>query len=97
MAVDINGYESISVGDTAVGITSALIVPANGHKNGAAWFTIEGGPIRFRIDGTDPTASEGHLVDPGETVDIDGYDNLLRFRIIRTSASATVIRVSIGR
>ena len=97
MAVDINAYESIVVGDTAVGITSTLITPASQRKNDACWISIEGGPIRFRCDGTDPTATEGHLVDAGETIDVDGHDNLVRFRAIRTSAYATVLRVSIGR
>jgi hypothetical protein len=97
MSIDITGYESVTVADTAIGITAALLLPSTGHKQTNAWITVEGAPIRFRIDGTDPTAVEGHLVDTGEQIEVTGYRNLQRFRAIRTAAFATVIRVTVGR
>ena len=94
---DVTGYEALNVGDTAAGITSALILPTSGHKQTKAWITVEGSPIRFRVDGTDPTATEGHLVDTGEAFEINGFLNLQRFRAIRITTYACSLRVSVGR
>lgn len=97
MPVDITGYEAVTVEDTAVGITAALLLPASGHKQTIAWITVEGAPIRFRVDGTDPTSAEGHLIDSGEEFEVEGYNNMSRFRAIRTEAVSCKLRVSVGR
>jgi len=53
-----NGYEKLSVTTGAVvQITEVLRLAAR-----AVFITVEGANIRFRIDGGDPTSTEGHLV-----------------------------------
>lgn len=84
---DITAYEAITVSNTAIGFTSVAY--------NYALVTVETDSIRFRVDGTDPTSSEGHKLDPGDTVELLGGNAILYFRAIRTSSDAT-IRVSLG-
>jgi len=86
-------YESLPVGSSAVGFTPSIYNPA-GHKAEVASITCENAPIRFRTDGQDPTASEGHLLNPGDSTTIEGYDDIKNFRAIRTGASDGTLRVT---
>jgi hypothetical protein len=58
-----NDYESISVGGAAVGLTAAKVA---GHRS--VLITVEGATVRFRLDGVDPTTSEGHLLNAGDVL-----------------------------
>lgn len=89
-------YEAITVSSTAVGLTATKVTPsaaANTPAHGKAFevfISVETNAIRYRIDGTDPTASEGHPVAAGASVTITGYDNIRRLKMIRQSADAAV-------
>jgi len=80
-----DAYESISVSSTAVILTVATY-GARPH----AFITVETAPIRFRLDGTAPTASEGHLADPGDIIHLHNHDQLEDFQAIRTGADAVI-------
>ena len=80
-----DAYESISVSSTAVILTVATY-GARPH----AFITVETAPIRFRLDGTAPTASEGHLADPGDIIHLHNHDQLEDFQAIRTSSDAVI-------
>lgn len=84
---DISAYESITVGSTAVGLTSTAYNYAHA--------TVEADSVRFRVDGTDPTATEGHKLDPGDIVELIGGNAIINFRAFRVSSDAT-LRVSLG-
>jgi len=86
-------YESITVSNTAVGFTPSVYNPT-GHKAQVAFVTCEDASIRFRIDGTAPTASEGHLLNSGDSTTIEGYENIKNFKAIRTGASNATLRVT---
>lgn len=45
--------------------------------------------IRFRMDGTDPTSSEGMPIGDKESFDINETQNLANFRVISIEASKT--------
>jgi hypothetical protein len=84
--------EAITVSNTAIGFTAAKVTHAS---NGSihpreATFTVETDQIRFRLDGTDPDASTGHLVNAGETIKIIGEADILAFRAIRVTTDATI-------
>jgi len=84
-------YESITVADTAIGITPSTLtlVLANGQCSGR----LETGQIRFRVDGTDPTDSEGILLEVGELIKVTQLTNLLAFKAIRTGATSGVLKI----
>lgn len=87
-------FEQITVSTTALGGTSTkLAINLEGGKVRRAVkirVSVETNSIRYRIDGTDPTASIGHLVVAGEYFDLEGETNISRLRMIRASADATV-------
>lgn len=92
---DAIGFESISVGSgAAVGFTLATAGEAR-----AAFCTLEGTvTMRYRVDGTAPTSSEGHqTVTPSATAPVSFYilgrNNIVKFKAI-TSASTATLKVT---
>lgn len=82
------GYESITGGTTAA---FGLTVPVGAQ---AALVTVETQALRYRVDGTDPTNTEGHLSPAGDTLWLDVYE-LSRWRARSTSTTtATTVRVT---
>ena len=88
------GYESITVADTAIGITSTLY-SATSYKALRAIVTAETAQMRYRMDGSDPTASEGHLLNPFDALMLENSDQIAAFRAIRVSASSGVLKVTL--
>lgn len=84
-------YESITIADAAKGITTSTLslVAANGQCSGR----LETAQVRFRVDGTDPTDSEGILLEVGEFITIKQLTNLLAFRAIRTGETSGVLKL----
>lgn len=93
-------WESVAVANTAIGFTAANITAdiINGnHGPKVASISVETAPIRYRIDGTDPDAATGTLLNPGDTVDIIGVNDIKRFKAIRTGATSAAIKVTYYR
>jgi hypothetical protein len=91
-------FETLSpTGST--GITSTLEKPTSGVYNGkiatAIIVTVEDFPIRFRLDGTAPSSTVGHKLDPGQSMTIVGGVNLINFLCIDTAAGASTVSVSV--
>lgn len=91
------GYARHAV-TTAVQLSAAPAAGAVIHRLAKhAIIHVEVGQIRIRTDGTNPTISEGQLIDTGEKLI---YENqraqLLAFRMISVSGTATVT-VTYGR
>ena len=81
------GYQQITVSTTAVGLT----VPAGASR---AVVVVEGQPLRYRDDKTDPTASVGMLVAAGTRFELDSRQSMLAFKAIRQGASDATLCVS---
>jgi hypothetical protein len=103
-------YESITVSSTAVGFTASNIDqdnnlsgnPINAGSIGKlqatrATVTIEDANIRYRVDGTDATASEGHRLTPGDVIYVQGYQAISNFSAIREDGTDATIRVTYER
>lgn len=83
--------ESITVADTAIGPTAATITPSSHAAYGNAFCEVSTAHIRYRTDGTDPTASVGIRVQDGQGILITDFEELRNFEMIRVdSTSATV-------
>jgi len=96
---DYSDYEELTItNSSAVGFTSSKLEPTGGDKAREAYCRLEPdtGPIRIRLDGTDPTASVGMIVQSGEAITIRGMGNLKRFRAIATSATDGKLSVHYG-
>ena len=85
-------FESITFADTAVGFTATTIRPSGEPVMTSCRGKLETGSIRFRFDGTAPTASVGALVDIGDEVEVKGLAYLSRFQGIRTTATSGTIQ-----
>lgn len=93
-------YESITVSTAAIGLTSTKIVPTAGSLRPAfeAYITVEPtNGLRYRLDGTDPTSSEGHALAGGGSMTITGTKNLQKLRLIRSGATDAVVKVTYFR
>lgn len=82
-------FETITVSSTGIGFTAATYAPATGPQAMMALITIETNAIRFRSDGTAPTAAIGHPVSAGSTIEVCGTANVRNFLMIRQSADAS--------
>lgn len=80
------GYESLSVGATAVGLT----IPARAEQ---AYGVLEDNAVRYRDDGTDPTADEGLLLPTGSVVVICS-PSLGRIKFISDTGAAGILKVA---
>ncbi len=91
-------YEVIMVGADAAGLSSVKIKPAGGSYAGlsaqAALLSLEGGDVRFRLDGGLPTSDNGHYLGSGDTLCLSGTQTLQQFRAIRAGESNVTLRVS---
>ena len=92
-------HESITVSSTAVGFTSTTRTPTTGDfKNMTARIAhcmVETDNIRYRVDGTNPTSTTGHLKYASSEFYIMGTTAIKKFRAIRTSTDAT-LKVNYG-
>jgi hypothetical protein len=82
--------EQITVSSTAIGITSTLLAPANSAIPTAGMCTVETNQMRFRVDGTDPTTTVGHVANAGDTITLTGHDELRKFRAIRVASDGAL-------
>jgi len=82
-------YESVTVEDSAIGLTSATYLDAT-----RAEMTLETAQIRFRADGTNPTSSEGHPVYVGDVIILDSAAQIAGFKAIRTGTTSGVLKVT---
>jgi len=83
--------ETIAVGSTAVGFTSSKITNCK-----VAFCTLDpnGGAIRFWIDGSTPTSTQGHYASPGDSIIIVGTNNIRNFKAIKAGADDGELQVT---
>ena len=92
-------HQTLSVSNTgAVGLAAATISPANVGPVSSCVLAVEGGPIRYWVDGTAPTASSGFLANVGNVFSLPSQAYIAQFQAIATTAAAaTTLQVSCAR
>lgn len=92
--------ERITVTNTAVGFTAATYKPTSGDFKGIpaqiAKCHVETADIRYRKDGTDPTAAVGRIVYETGEFSIQGSQNIKKFSAIRTGSTSATLDVEYG-
>lgn len=82
-------HETISV-STVRGLTSSVYEVSGSTPHGAI-ITVETAPVRFWSNGgADPDATEGHLLQIGESVVLESYIAIKRFRAIGIGGTAVL-------
>jgi hypothetical protein len=79
------GYEQVTVGTTAVGLT----VPPGATK---AVIRVDAQPVRFRDDGTNPTSSTGFLFKDNDIFEAYG-ESILQGKFIRDGGTNATLNV----
>lgn len=97
--LDAFAYESLTISATSVALTAATYAPSGAREALAALITVEANPIRYRNDGTAPTATEGHQRSPGNdsAFVIYGRHNIRTFRAIRQDVANGTLRITYFR
>ena len=80
------GYEKVTVAGTAVGLT----IPSDATK---ALMVLEDAKVRFRDDGTNPTATEGMPLNIDQSLVIESGLSLGKFKAIRTGATSGTLYI----
>ena len=88
---DYSAYEAITVSSAAVSLTTATILGKE-----SAVITVETAVVRFRLDGTAPTSSEGHVLEVGDVLELDSSESMANVRFIRRDGTSATLRCSYG-
>ena len=80
------GFQKLTVTSSeAVGFT----LPSSPDTR-AIVFSVEGGTIRMKVDGNDPTTTEGMALYDGDVVELTNANMILNCKLISVSADVTV-------
>jgi hypothetical protein len=91
-------YEEVTAGAQVAGLSAAKINPVSGPyakaSARAALISLEGGDVRFRIDGGPPSATSGHYFTSGDNLVLAGTQALKQFQAIRVGDVSGTLRVT---
>ena len=87
------GFETLTIADSVKTLTSSVYSPAENTAS-RAMVTAEGGDFRYKVDGNNPTASEGHLVEAGDILEFDDITLIENFKAIRTGTTSGKISIT---
>jgi len=98
MELNAFAFETLTIAGSATTCTSATYQPASGPPASRAILgPLEAGQIRWRADGTAPTASVGHLMEVGDPLILEGLVTINKFQAIRTGAVSGSLPVTYER
>lgn len=92
--LNIFAFETITVAGTAVELTESTYTDSNGKVAKKALITVESAQLRWRADGTAPTSSVGHALNPYDSLILIGSENIRNFKSIRVGSTSAKISVS---
>jgi hypothetical protein len=91
-------YEVLTVGTAVIGLTMSKINPTTGPfarmSARAAMISSENADLRFRIDGGQPSAADGHYLVSGDTLVLSGTQALQQFQAIQAGNASATLRVT---
>jgi hypothetical protein len=83
-------YEAITA-NAVVALTAATYnAAANGAKECRAFITLETNQIRYTLDGTTPSSTVGHLLNPDESLVLENMSQIRGFQAIKVANDASL-------
>jgi hypothetical protein len=95
--LDIFAVEALSVAGTAVGFTSGTYEPSTGQPAVVALVQCQVAAVRYRTDGTDPTAAIGKSLEIGDELAVCGKSNLDSIRFISRDGGTATLATEFAR
>lgn len=87
------GTETVTVAGTAIGLAHTST-----GKSNAAFISVEAAAIRWWANSGDtPTATVGHIAEPGDTITLCDRDSVMAFLAIRKDGVSATLSVSHAR
>ena len=87
-------HEELAVGYSPVLLTPSVYNPVTGPSATFAMIHAEGGAMRYRDDGQNPTQSFGALLEDGDIVELPSIYHIKNFRVVQADAEAGKITVT---
>jgi hypothetical protein len=97
---DTFAFEALTVAGSATALTAGTYDPVGVESNTpaiSATIQCQVAQVRYRSDGTDPTASVGTILEVGEEVVVWGSRDIKSFRAIRTGGTSATLATSYAR
>lgn len=88
---DYDADESVTVTNASKELTSATYGDAQ-----FAEITCETAAVRFWVGGTVPTATVGHILEPGDVLKLNSHSQIVDVRFFRKDGTDATLRVSYG-
>ena len=86
-----DAFEPLTVSTVAVGFTAAT----RGDRT-HAHVVVETAAVRYRTDGTAPTASVGTVLEPGDVLELDSTHDLVNIQFIRRDGADATLNSHFG-
>ena len=80
-------YENLAVSDSAVSFTASTVT----NRAKSALITVEGADVRWRADGTSPSATVGSLLKDGEKLIFRGEGIIKNIEFNRDASADAVV------
>lgn len=87
-------FETVTVSTTAIGFTAATYAPSVTRKASYAIISVEAQPIRYRVDGSNPTSAVGHPAVANDQLEVCGISAVTNFRAIRSGGTDSSLSVT---
>jgi hypothetical protein len=92
-----NTYESITVAGSSIGLSTSTYRPTGAAQMQVCQAHVETAELRYRIDGTAPTATEGIPLEPGDNLPLLNQNEIAAVRFIRTTSASAIVKVTCYR
>ncbi|MDP2942925.1 MAG: hypothetical protein Q8O36_05425 [Candidatus Omnitrophota bacterium] len=79
-------HEELMVDYAVVALTPSVYNPAVGPSASFAKIQAEDGPMRYCVDGQDPSPSFGDLLEDGDIVELPSIYHIKTFKVIRSGS-----------
>ena len=87
-------FEKLTIDDTVGGIGLTAAKLASNPRPKKVIITAEDAQFRYTIDGTTVTSLIGHLVNPMDSIVLEGHSQLNGFKAIRKGSTSAVLQVT---
>lgn len=90
-------FEQLTISTAALSLTATEYTvdsSGTGEKAKRAIITVEDAQIRYTYDGTTPTSTVGHALNPFDVLTLVGSDNISNFKAIRKGSTNAKISIT---